>query len=238
MGHPSLEKSEWCFTDRTTLPDWQCRFCANYEYARENKAFVRSVKSRPRPERQLHKGHVWVLQDFLAESMPEFPDTPWLKIPAERRSELLSTIGISATPSGLVGIRIWEGPDEYCQHVNEGRIIGCLDPDASFVIEVDFSEHPTLLMKQFAIWLRAKRKELTEKFPGHPSYYAASRVRKGQGSNVRVWSNYLNLLGYYRKNKWRHIRPQAMREREQRQRKKVEELIARFVAMRKIGFVL
>ena len=243
-ANPKFEpdRAEWQFDNKALLPDWQCRFCANYEYARESPSFQNIVTKRPEGLPSMASGPVWVLQDFLVKHVPEFPSTPWQKIDPERRRDLLARIEITKA-SRVSGIRDFGSPENYFMELNSGKSFGCLDDDASVVMAIDFSEHDSFLVSDFARWLKSKRAELTAASRKDAAYYLPRKNRRGQGLNDRVWVVLLRRLGQYRK--WAHLdkRPDAQifkrpTKRQEAQRKEVERLVERFGGMRKIGFVI
>src|SRR5436190_12599117 len=63
--------------DRSVLPDWEQRFCVNYEYARESCAFVENFKNKSPGTSYYKSAGVWVLLDFLQAYIPEFPTKSW-----------------------------------------------------------------------------------------------------------------------------------------------------------------
>ena len=144
------DQADLFFGDPAILPDWQCRFCANYEYARESAGFREAVSNaRCQGTKGYHSGFVWALRDFLATNVPEFPDVPWQRIKMIRRTELLSRIEIT-TEGRPAAIRDFGTPEQYCSGVCSREIFGSLDDDASVVLHIDFSEHDAFLVREFA----------------------------------------------------------------------------------------
>lgn len=242
-GNSNPDQAELYFGDTAILPDWQCRFCANYEYARESAGFREAVSNaRRQGTKGYHSGSVWALRDFLARHVPEFPDVPWQRIKMIRRTKLLSRIEITAADRP-VAIRDFGTPKQYISGVCSGEIFGSLDDDASVVLHIDYSEHDAFLVREFAIWLKARRRKLTSPDRQDAAYYQPRENRRGQGSNYRVWANQLSCLGQYRKlrNRTSHPPDQGIFKSSKRQRKLVKEVerrIQKFGGMRKMGFVI
>ena len=55
----SLRETEWVFK-KNIVPDWQVRFCVNYEYARESEESKLGVKGL-REQKALRRGEPWDL---------------------------------------------------------------------------------------------------------------------------------------------------------------------------------
>ncbi len=237
------DQADLFFGDPAILPDWQCRFCANYEYARESAGFREAVSNaRCQGTKGYHSGFVWALRDFLATNVPEFPDVPWQRIKMIRRTELLSRIEIT-TEGRPAAIRDFGTPEQYCSGVCSREIFGSLDDDASVVLHIDFSEHDAFLVREFALWLKARRRELTSPDRQDAAYYQPRKNRRGQGRNYRVWTNHLGRLAQYRKlrNRSGQAADRAIFKNPKRERKlvtEVERTIQTFGGMRKIGFVI
>lgn len=205
-----LSWEEWDFP-RNKLPDWQVRFCVNYEYARESKEFRQKVDEirarKPQPPgspfnvacMEFSGPQCWVLNTVLARRVPEFPAAPWLELSEERRTQLLMEIGITEDTGGYAYGFIDRGhPDAYFEALGKDTV-GCIDEAASFVLEIDFKEQDAFISKGFLAWLKATRAALLALDNSKDSPYRATRTRKGKSQNISVYRLALKDLSLYRR---------------------------------------
>ena len=212
-SNPPLRETEWGFKE-DTLPDWQVRFCVNYEYARESKEYrlgVEEIRSQKPPGRgqpfnllefRIMSKTCWVLSTFLARSVPEFPGTPWLEIKRNRRVELLAKIAITEhTPVAGLGFHDRGHPEDYFERIAKGKTLGCIDENASFVLEFNFREKDAFIKAGFASWLKSTRDALLALHHTRYSPYCPSKKRKGKIGNVSVYRQALKDLSLFRRRR-------------------------------------
>ena len=195
------------------LPDWEVRFCVNYEYARESQEFISRVNEiRARKPRQagspfdlLQMEHLskdcWVLNTVLARRVPEFPKTPWLAIPEEHRACILEEIGITECTGGYGFGFVDRGhPDAYFMALGK-QSVGCINENASFVLEFNFREHDAFIIRGFSRWLAATRAALLAQHECKTSPYRAVKHRKGKRQNISIYRQALKDLSFLRRER-------------------------------------
>lgn len=237
------QRPDTYFGDTSILPEWQYRFCANYEYARESETFRQQVlNARSERAKGYNSGPVWSLRDFLAQQVPEFPDKPWQLIDSQRRIVILERIEITAAGNSSA-IRDFGTPQHCFSSMQSGKCSGPLDNDAAVVLSIDFSEHDSFIIKAFSRWLKARRRELTNPERPDANQYRPRKNRRGQALNHRIWAIHLDRLGHYRKGRSQSdpasdptLFKSSMRERQLVEA--VEKTIKAFGGMRKIGFII
>ena len=186
----------------------------------------------------------WVFSTFLARFVPEFPDTPWLDIPADRRAELLEQIAITEnTELGGYGFLDRGHPENYFKAIKKKKAVGCIDENASFVLEFDFRKNDDFIRKGFSAWLKSTRARLLGLKNGKCSPYKADNPRRGKARNKSVYWQALKDLSMLR----RRSEPGLILKSDTQNPKTVskmckraERLIAVFTAtgsMQKVGFV-
>ena len=202
-AQPPFSPSELNFTDSDRLPTEELRFCLNYECARSNPIFVTGVleerKSRSLSSsfaaRISSSGPCWQLYMLLAHHVREFPATPWQDIPPKRRQEIL----LLAPERGWEGLRDWGSLSHYDEERQAGRELGPLNPETTFLLEIDFHEHDAFIHAKFQTWLEQKRQELQLRFPESAESLNPSIERRGKKAKHRNWKDRLQLLSNYRR---------------------------------------
>jgi hypothetical protein len=212
-----LRDSEWVFRE-DTVPEWQVRFCVNYEYGRENEEFTSAVaraRGRARPRRDLSgrlsfswstmNREFWTLRLFLAQHVPEFPATPWQEIPLQRRAGILGPIGLTEH-SRLEGhgFRDHGHPQAYCEAVAKGDKFTLAHEETSYVLEFDFTETNGFIEAGFSAWLKSTHAALLACDNRPDSPYRGRRSRRGKAGNISVYYHALRQLGTFRRIRAKH----------------------------------
>lgn len=191
---PQLKETEFLFqAPKFETPDWQMRFFANYEYARESDQFKLRVESIRANQigRGYASGECWRLLDFAAQFLPEFPNDPWLEIPINRRVELLAKILIREQAGDeKESVQYFGEPLKYAGDVLLGKMSDMAPLMHTF--RIDFREHRTRIIQSFERWLSSE----IEKRSVKPTVN-----RRGRALNVSKWRDILNSLGSFRRER-------------------------------------
>jgi len=193
-----LSQHEWNFKESLeSVPEWQLIAMLNYEYARCYEPLLKEVEklrlgvlpvwnlADRKPEaRYKRKGNILTaiprgllknpLFDFtyyLASVFPEFPLTPWVKIPHAIREKRLAdvniseNIGLHSIPGGpawktweIQGQEVAETEGESSQKMWENWV--SLLPSSRGVFEINFKHNDEEIIAKFSEWLQQHRKKL------------------------------------------------------------------------------
>jgi len=193
----SLPADEWDFTSLRIKqpPLWQWNDWLNYEYARSCLPLVTAVvelRQRTVEERECgswppspkHPRHAV----YLAANYPEFPRTPWLKLPTARRDMQKSAVDQIGGPFEENALEVVDTFD-FIHRIATGDLWldeqNQADQKYSF-FKIDFPREEKLIIKKFGLWLARRRREYFQaKTAAAMPPKQTKEVHSGQKENKR-----------------------------------------------------
>lgn len=156
---PSIDQAEWDFTN---CPEDEREYCRRYEFARHDDGVKKEIAEWRKNDRWrsgLSPEH-W---DFYTEKatltffrlFPEFPDTPWLKIPATDRKKRCAECRLLEGPFLEVSPERIDPDADYPYFPPD---TGFLTPHRVYVVEINFSASKDAIKKAFERWLDSVHK--------------------------------------------------------------------------------
>jgi hypothetical protein len=193
---PSLSRDDFDFFSRPELVPKEDQFDAwlCYEFGRSYGPLVKAVRSvQPKAKTGVFQNAAWT----LAHDFPEFPETPWVRIPNSKRQAWLAACQKEMDEGPAAGSRALHFTPlrEFMCDVLPELYAGELERNRWVVLNINFAAQDEEIVSRFQAELQAYRKVLIKRFD--KAVEARCKDFDSTGKNV------INHSDYFRPRKQR-----------------------------------